>query len=575
MKKQRQSKLISVFGVFSFLFIVTVGGFVAHKVLQQVQRETEGHFEDKVAILIEDFAQHHTGFEQALNNSRAFFASSEEVTREEFYEYLNVSGIHKTFPSAYSFSFIERVEANALDAFLQEMRTDGGFDLTPGIPAEEYWPLIYAHPEETYGSLIGRDQRADALRRANIEHARDGGILAVSSPISLQPENSLGVVLALPLYRGVAIPENEQDRKNLFSGALTIGLRLESFFRYRYSADTFPEHLNLSVRDISGPDLVVLFAIDKRQPASRLNSFFYAHAARRQTYEFADKKWEFVFEADPGFGMHQNEMFLPIFVFVLALAVAVIIFGVLLYLGRRQNVTDLKKERDLLREKYDFISTISHQLRTPVTAVAWGVQLLETRSKKQQSLINDIRQKSNNLSGIIDSLLYFIETSGSYEPKNIRAVAITVLCADVVKKLRPASKGKKVSLRLQGGENDLVRVDAAAIERSISVLVDNAITYSKSGGRVEVAVTADKDTVTVTVKDEGIGIPAQDAPNVLNKIFRASNASLGKNEGSGVNLFVTKEVVERHGGNISFQSQEDLGSSFTISLKRTSFHVES
>lgn len=102
----------------------------------------------------------------------------------------------------------------------------------------------------------------------------------------------------------------------------------------------------------------------------------------------------------------------------------------------------------------------------------------------------------------------------------------------------------------------------------MSNLVSNAIKYSKQDGIVTITVTALKDKVTVTIKDNGLGIPAEAKKQIFSKFFRATNVTRIETNGTGLGLYLVKGLVDELGGHISFTSQEDKGSTFRFSLPR-------
>jgi len=104
------------------------------------------------------------------------------------------------------------------------------------------------------------------------------------------------------------------------------------------------------------------------------------------------------------------------------------------------------------------------------------------------------------------------------------------------------------------------------MKRAISWILDNAVTYGREGGKVSVSVSDIGGRWRIKIDDDGVGIPKKEQSRVFDKFFRASNASLGKNEGSGLSLFLSKMIIEAHGGVIGFSSEEDKGSSFWIDL---------
>ncbi len=117
------------------------------------------------------------------------------------------------------------------------------------------------------------------------------------------------------------------------------------------------------------------------------------------------------------------------------------------------------------------------------------------------------------------------------------------------------------------GKLPVVSVDQEKIRAVIQNLLDNAIKYSKPGGNVEIAVNQKGDCMQVAVKDDGIGIPENQQKLIFNRFFRAKNARKSNGEGNGLGLNIAKSIIERHGGKIWFESEENKGSIFYFTLK--------
>jgi two-component system sensor histidine kinase VicK len=111
-----------------------------------------------------------------------------------------------------------------------------------------------------------------------------------------------------------------------------------------------------------------------------------------------------------------------------------------------------------------------------------------------------------------------------------------------------------------------IRFDSERIKLALQNLVDNAIAYTPSGGKVEVSLKRKKNCVEVAVKDTGVGIPKEQASRVFSKFFRGSNVVKLDTEGTGLGLYITKNIIEKHGGKIWFESKEGKGTTFYFTL---------
>lgn len=233
----------------------------------------------------------------------------------------------------------------------------------------------------------------------------------------------------------------------------------------------------------------------------------------------------------------------------------------------------LKKEQELSRQKDVFISVMSHQLRTPLTALQWGMEYLSGETGKPElatygDTIKDAAESSQQITAIVDDLLTVSELGIGYVVKKTEAVDIGVLLKELQGALDKRVKEKRLTFSLAFPETPLV-VDANSSDmRKIFMnLLDNAIIYTKEGS-VTVTGKDQGDAVIVTIADTGIGIPETERKDVFREFFRATNAIVGKNVGTGLGLFIVKTIVTGHGGTIAVVSEENKGTAFTMTLPK-------
>ena len=233
-----------------------------------------------------------------------------------------------------------------------------------------------------------------------------------------------------------------------------------------------------------------------------------------------------------------------------------------------------KQLKELDQLKSDFLVTISHELLTPLTSIkALTYNFLHgvvgTLDKKQTDYAELIREDADRLEEILKDILNFSKLeAGKIELKR-EAVDVKTVIAKVVRALKPVAAGKGVSLD-ENGLADLpqARADRSRLEEIIANLVDNAIKYTPSGGKILVGAREGENSLVVNVRDTGIGI----ARDHLNKIFsRFTQFHRDQGPGShgvGLGLAIVKKLVELHNGNISVESEVGKGTTFTFSIPR-------
>lgn len=217
-----------------------------------------------------------------------------------------------------------------------------------------------------------------------------------------------------------------------------------------------------------------------------------------------------------------------------------------------------------------FLSTAAHELRTPLTSLLGQIQLLQRRSQRDDPLTERgqrslavIAEQSSRLNRMIAAMLDVSRLEGGQLQLSREPVDLGALTRQVVEELLPTLHQHQI---VCSAETATVSGDALRLEQVIQNLVGNAIKYSPHGGQVKVTVAAAGDTVQLTVRDEGIGIPADALPQLFQRFYRASNTTGHHIAGIGIGLYVVREIVQMHGGSIEVESVEGEGSAFTVTL---------
>lgn len=234
----------------------------------------------------------------------------------------------------------------------------------------------------------------------------------------------------------------------------------------------------------------------------------------------------------------------------------------------------LEKEKELSRIKDQFIKTASHQLRTPLSITKWSLEVLRKAKKippKAVDAIEDAYQGSKKLITIVNDLLAVSEFGlGYYKKVGARPIDLGEITDNVIDGFKTEIKEKRIKFQFKKPPEPLkIEGTIRAVRQVIWNLVDNAITYTKPEGKVEVNLKRINNEAEFSVKDTGIGIPKEEQKDVFSEFFRASNSVEQKSVGTGLGLFITKNIIEGHGGKIWFESEEGKGSAFYFSLPLT------
>ena len=237
-------------------------------------------------------------------------------------------------------------------------------------------------------------------------------------------------------------------------------------------------------------------------------------------------------------------------------------------------IRDMTKAKEIDKMKSEFVSVASHQLRTPLTGIKWFSELLlggkaGVLSDKQEDFIEQILKSSGRMMNLVDDLLdvSHIEASEKYQVilKKVNGCSIF---NSVIEEQKIIANNKKIKIdHLCGIKEDFfIKADKNKLPQAIANLLSNSIKYTHSGGKIFVGCKRVDGGVIYFVKDNGIGIPANQQNKVFEKFFRADNVA-SVESGTGLGLYITKYIVDKHHGKIWFESKEGKGTEFNIFLQ--------
>ncbi len=233
---------------------------------------------------------------------------------------------------------------------------------------------------------------------------------------------------------------------------------------------------------------------------------------------------------------------------------------------------DITEQKELEKRKDEFIEMASHELKTPVTALKGHIQLLQRTFEKQgmreyaQSLATMGRQ-INKLTKLVEELVDVSTMQTGKIDYTKEPFDFDTRIRDIIDNLQQASPHHTISIT--GTANNKVIGDKDQLEQVFINLVTNAVKYSPDADRVDVALVIDQDTMTVSVRDYGVGIPKEHQSNIFDRFYRVSPFSDNAYPGLGMGLYISYEIVKAHGGKMWVESVEGKGSIFYVSLPHT------
>jgi signal transduction histidine kinase len=226
------------------------------------------------------------------------------------------------------------------------------------------------------------------------------------------------------------------------------------------------------------------------------------------------------------------------------------------------------------RAKSDFVQMVTHELRSPLSAVQSMLRLLEQGyvgpvTSEQQDLIQRSQRRISFLLSLVKDLLELAAGKVEQLRGEKKEVVLNETITKVAELMQSSAEEKGLEWKVEIAEEPLVLVGIEeGLERVFMNLVSNAVKYTPAGGSVAVKAWSENDQIKVEVSDTGIGIPEEALPRIFNEFYRAKNAKAMEMEGTGLGLAIAKDVVEQHGGQISVESIVGEGSTFCVTLPK-------
>ena len=223
------------------------------------------------------------------------------------------------------------------------------------------------------------------------------------------------------------------------------------------------------------------------------------------------------------------------------------------------EILDNAKELDQSRE--EFVSNVSHELKTPMTSMKILADSLladpDTPVELYREFMQDITKEIDRENEIIEDLLSLVRMDKAVAVLNISTVNVNELVENVMKKLTPIANRKTIELVFEQIRPVEAQIDEVKINQVVTNLVENAIKYNKDGGYVHVSLNADYESFYLQVEDNGIGIPEDNQKNVFQRFYRVDKARSRETGGTGLGLSIVKSIVLMHGGQIKLYSEPE------------------
>ena len=230
----------------------------------------------------------------------------------------------------------------------------------------------------------------------------------------------------------------------------------------------------------------------------------------------------------------------------------------------------LAKLRRIEESRQEFVSNVSHELKTPLASMKVLADSLLVQEgapvELYQEFMKDIAEEIDRENTIISDLLTLVKMDRKAAEVNVAVTDINEFLEQILKRLRPIAEKEKVEVVFESNRSVSAEIDATKLSLAFTNLVENAIKYNKENGWVRVTLDADHKYFYVKVSDSGIGIPQESLDNIFERFYRCDKSHSREIGGTGLGLAITKNAVVAHGGAIKVQSVVGEGTTFTVRI---------
>ncbi len=421
----------------------------------------------------------------------------------------------------------------------------------PAAPLTESWPDQYArlknqlqdkNAEWAVISAIQQEVVPDLRRRQTAPHV----ILPLRYSKTIG--NRTFLVLAAPI-----VESQEKDSVGLIGLKIKEPLLLNNVLFEVATNESSIDQTEVVVSDLEGRVLSGKQNLSAEQ--ATITEFFDGN--------FPPWKMEFYRSMAGGLGV--ADLRSSFYFWTILTLVIVLTFGAVLI------ARTIAHEMQILKLKSDFVSSVSHEFKTPLTSIKALAERLQgdkvIDSERMKQYFSLISQNADQLTRLVKNLLDFSKIEEGKIEYNFAPTDIAELVTQQIHDFEKndVHKSARIRARIPGDIPPLL-VDREALSQAFNNLLDNAFKFSSSDGEVEVRIKKDRENAVIEVADKGIGIPQDELDKIFDKFYQGSNAIRQSAKGTGLGLTLVKHIAEAHGGKVSVRSKVGEGSTFSLTL---------
>lgn len=596
--KDRHANIFNFsYSVLAILLLLTIG--ISYIFYTSAKSKDSTRFTNETARIQTGIETRIKLYISLLNSGKGFIESNSGsingLTGYKFGQYTESLNIPENYQGLRSLGFVRTIREEEVGLFLEQIRMteDPGFRIFPETPKREYQTLLYVQPQtEANLRAIGLDLSSEEARNEALMRAKSTGKAAASAkllPLVTQDEtgNQARITIFVPIY-------SEGVQTNV---ARNVG----GYIYGSFVVEKFLEEINGSLgnKDVAvkiydqeiDPDR--LLAEIKEPPSSGYLNFPDEKYSRRDQIQVAGRNWIIEYRSLPSFITGSSLGWTPL-IFICGVGISFILFGMTYWEASARvklqrtagELFETQKQKEKLYEeeqksrllaeranvaKDEFIAIISHELKTPLNAIAGWARILKTHDISDETRDTALVKIDKNLrtqAGLVEQLLTYSDIiSGSIDISD-KQVNLSELVKDTIAELDPLAHEKNIRITSESTlDGEMLTGDAGKLKIVLDCILKNALKFTDPGGEINTGLTRSGDSVRFSVKDNGRGITKEFMPFIFDQYKQAETPNIRDYGGLGLGLTISRHIVELHGGTIRAESDgSGKGSLFSVLL---------
>jgi len=518
-------------------------------------------------------------YETTLRAANGLFLGSDSVTRTEWTDFINSLDLPVSYPGIRSVGFIRVIPAVEKDDFVASVQANdlNSFNIYPSRDSDSYAPILYSVPtiskdsnNSSTSTALGFDMYSESDRHKALDATAASGMPTFSNILtSTQTQTTSsplkGFLMLLPYYKKGMPTATKDERVAAIDGFFYAPFATEGIF-----PSVFTQKQNafaFSIYDGTPSKTTLLY--------SNVPATSGYQEVKRSILRLYGQQWTIVYEASKAIvpaSVSQRPVNSLIGGTIFAAALAMVIY---LLIQRRTRTLAYSEQKRLEEAKDELLSLASHQLRTPATAVKQYVSMVMDGfagklSKEQRKLLNAAYDSNERQLTIVDDLLYVARIDAGQMVINIETVDVGEILSSVIEDQYSAvmTRKQKLNFKKSKSKRIIVEADPTYLRMILENLLSNASKYSYEGTEIKINMTTNNKQIMVSFTDEGVGISSENYSQVFVRFSRIPNELSRQIAGSGIGLYLAKQLALLHSGDITFTSMPGRGTTFTLTLPK-------